>query len=334
MIKMCVIFTKDVSYGKRLLNSMTEKVKREISWRFFGRLKDLQAYADESVCDVEVLITDEGSYCEELLDIESGKFIVLTEKQYSVKEVRNLYGEYAVGICRYQPVEELYRQIVDACGLRKRRTVGGTELIGIYSPTIGIPKQIFSLCVAKAMSERYRVLYINFDAFTGLSEILKERDGESVSDALYYYRQSGLTALSKIKETVSTFNGLDYIAPVRSVEDISCVSIDELKGFISCFLEDNDYEFIVINIYGICDDVCALLDMCTKVYMPVRDDYLSLQSVKEFEQYYFETDREELIGSIDKVKLPEGEADVGADFLEKAQYKGMYRYVKNLLKQE
>ena len=79
----------------------------------------------------------------------------------------------------------------------------------------------FALNIAKVVSEKYKVLYMNLEEFSGLDEILISDNGTTLSDAFYYYRQGKQQSYEKISSTIHCCEGINYISPVICAEDIS-----------------------------------------------------------------------------------------------------------------
>lgn len=336
MTSVCVIYVGDEIYGKRLLNCITGRGNRKLMVDLIVDQKMLEEYLvnkGEGVV-VDAVITDEESFYDNLSAECGGRIMILTEEQLTAKQVAAMYGDDAIGIYKYQPVDNVYRQIVDGIGAKKKQKLVSTDIVGIYSPINVAPRQNFSLNMAKVLSEKYKVLYINLDVFSGLSEVLPERDSGGLSDVLYYYRQGKEAGSAKIKGTINSLGGIDYIAPAKCVEDMECMSAEDLVAAVNCAAKCNDYEVVVLDIYSSRADVYKLLDICSELYMPVKEDYISTKKMEEWERFNCEMGREDIVLGAIKVKLPEGELGIDRDFWEKVDSGGMYRYVKRLVEQK
>jgi hypothetical protein len=67
--------------------------------------------------------------------------------------------------------------------------------------------------------------------------------------------------------------------------------------------------------------------------MPVKDDYVAVHRISDFENYYAGIGMGHILDRIYKVKLPEGENDMRPDFWDRVQYSGMYRFVGKMLEE-
>lgn len=331
----CVLYVKDEIYGKRLVNSISERSNRRFAIDRVSSREELEVNETaEGMRGPDVVVTDEDSYYEELKNIKGVRIVVLTEEHMSVKQMDASYGEDIMGVWKYQTVDNVCRQIVEGMGIGKKQRLLSSEVIGIYSPVNAEPRQAFALNVAKVLSEKYKVIYVDTGVFSGLSQIMPASDGGGLSDVLYYYRQGKEGCVDKIKDIVNNVCGVDYIASVRCGEDLSCMGKEDVGALIDCITKSNNYEIVVLDIHFNDGRLASVLEMCSEVYMPVKDDYSSVNKVKEFENLYCETGKEDLLERIIKVKLPEGELGISEEFWGRVECGGMYRYVKSLFKQD
>lgn len=331
-----VIYDKNENYAKRLMNSMHQEMRLKGGKRFEIRLfteeQELRSYLAEN--EPAVLIASEESYCQIIKEEYEGRKVILTEEYSGQEEIEKIYGEHSVGVYRYQTSERILKQILEECPVQYRGSVNSAEIIGVYSPVISMQKTAFILSMAKVLSDKYRLLYINLEEFSGLEELLENGSDLTLSDALYYYRQGQMTAIPRISETINSVAGIDYIAPVRCAEDIAFMDAEQMMDFINAAGKCHDYEMILLDISNAVKQPWKILDCCKQIYMPVRNDYLSQKKLHNFETYFIGAGLERILDNVIKVRLPEGENEITRDFWERLQFGGMYRYAKKLLEQQ
>lgn len=340
MEKICLILEKDRIYGNRLLKSMTARAKKSFSIMLFSDEDELLEYTDRNADGRDmVLLVSETGVNEHLMNKFLGVRVILTEERDAKQRIRANYGFDVECIYRYQSVDAVYKELLDYSNFTMKMSFAGADYIGIYTPVERTPRPALALNMAKVLSEQRKVLYISLGSFSGLDELFPpvQQDepktaGCGMSDALYAYRQSPETAAEKIKAYVGTVEGIDYISPARCGEDVVSLQLDNLIGFLECLTKLKSYEVILLDIYPsllYAKDICA---MCSKVYMPVNDEYVGKRTVAALESYYQEVGLEDTLSRIVKIRLPEGEGEVKADYWNRYKNSGMYRYVKNLIK--
>ena len=327
-MKTCVIYDEEASYGRRLFSGLLKKAQSQFNVMLFTGAEELKKYLKETVPDV-VLIC-ENSMNDWLSGAYKGKIIVLTEEAM-INEDCEFNGQICHSIYRYQSLDKIYSEIIIKGDLKRSTHFKTMEIIGIYSPVNVISRQSFALCMAKIMSEKFKVLYINLEEFSGLSGILRSDNQYTLSDAVYFYRQSGVCARDKIEQTIKSVSGIDYIPPVVCSEDISNVGADEMADFIEKLGEMFGYEAVIVDISSALHQPWRLLESCRIVYTPIKKDYISVNRMADFENYYANTGMGHVLDRISKIELPESGEDIAEGFWERITYSGMYRYVRSML---
>lgn len=327
-MKTCVIYDEEASYGRRLFSGLLKKAQSQFNVMLFTGAQELKKYLKETVPDV--VLVCENSMNDWLSGAYKGKIIVLTEEAL-INEDCEFNGQTCRSIYRYQSLDKIYSEIIIKGDLKRSTHLKTMEIIGIYSPVNVMARQSFALCMAKVMSEKYKVLYINLEEFSGLSGILVSDNQYTLSDAVYFYRQSGVSARDKIEQTIKSVSGVDYIPPVVCSEDISNVGADEMADFIEKLGGMFGYEAVIVDISSALRQPWRLLESCRVVYTPVRNDYISVNRMADFENYYANTGMGHVLDRISKVELPESGDDIGEGFLERITYSSMYRYVRSMI---
>ena len=324
----CIIYDSNEVYARKLLSGFSERAESSFGVLLFTDREELKKYLLDN--NPAVMVISQNGYFKDLEKLFKGQLYILTENSF-VAEDSCIYGENTVEIFRYQSIDKIFKKVIENSKLQARGKLNFREIIGIYSPVYVEQRTAFALNIAKVISEKYKVLYINLEEFSGLDEILISENGTTLSDAFYYYRQGKQQSYEKISSTIHCCEGIDYITPVICAEDISFMEIEDIVGFIECVGKGGGYEIIVLDISTAIRQSWRLMECCTVVYMPIKNDYLSCRKISTLESYYYSMGVDSIIKVIEKVRLPEGENAVDKDFISKITTSGMYRYVKKLL---
>lgn len=331
MNRECVIYEKNRTYGNRLMSAMSKRAAMRFKVQMFTDREQFENYIKNN--EPDVLLTGEESYYGEIKRLYSGRIIVLMDEHADCGSIKDIYGQDVVGVYRYQSGDLLYKEVIKEGKLVRKKEQSSVNTIAVYSPVYAEPKSAFVLNLGKVLGEKYKVLYLNLEEFSGLDEVLPDMEKGTLSDAIYYYRQGKSAAIEKIKEIISTEAGFDYIAPVKCAEDISQIESEEMLDFIDCIGKELAYDIIILDISEAVRDKWKILESVSRFYMPIKDDYMSSRKIAQFETYYGCTGKEEILDNTVKIRLPEGEENINPHFWDKLQAGGMYRYVKKLTEQ-
>ena len=182
------------------------------------------------------------------------------------------------------------------------------------------------------MSKERKVLYLNLEDCSSLSKLMPESFKGDLSDAFYYYQQ-GLYNWVKMATMVYTWGTLDYIAPARYPEDLSKMSSGQIAEFLECVAGEGVYDCIIVDVGQYGRLAADILDVCQVVYMPIREDGISMLKIEVFEEYLEASGRRKLREKIQKLKLPlQSYVSRGDNYLEQLMWGELGDYVRQLLR--
>lgn len=324
--QVCVIYDNDEQYGRRLMSSISKRKNLSFGIQLFTEEKELYSYLDKN--EPEVVVVSEQDYSNELEKKYNGKVLVLTESEAgSVDEISSTLHE-TVLVYKFQPVDNILREIIHCTGGFKE--CGEAELIGVFSPVYEPLRSGFALCLARTLSESCRTLYVNLEEFSGLEELLPQNEEETFSDALYDYRKHGKIT-EQIKKVICTHNGVDYIPPIQYAQDISCIETEETADFISALAKVCGYQKVVADISSAVREQWKMILKCTNIYMPVKEDYLSLRKLEGFEKYLLMSGMEHIWNHIKKVNIPQKCGSIHKDYMNCREGEMMNGFVRSIL---
>jgi hypothetical protein len=298
--------------------------------QLFTGEEELHSYLNHN--QPEVLLISEEGYTYEIGRKHEGRLLVLMDEE---EEGRcRQYGENAIGIYKYQSAEKILREVIHNSAGNIKDYRDCVDILGVFSPAKIDAIASFALSTAKVLSEQKHVLYINLEEFSGLNDILPAVHDMTLSDALYYYRQNNGNVNQKVTSTICSSGGIDYIPPVQCAEDIAFVDTGQILNFVNDIGRSEGYDVVVMDISYAIKQQWKLISGCKKVYMPIRNDYISVKKQQSFEAYFLAAGMENILEHICKVKLPVEECDITAEFWDRIAYGGMYKFVRKLMDEQ
>lgn len=294
------VYDVDPIYAARFADVVNQKEKIPFEVVAFSSMAKLRAFAAET--PVEILLIGSGAGIEEADSIGAGRVIVLTDA-----ETAELDSEHP-GVYKYQSSDSIIREVM-ACYCERRTPLPGTmvrsraRILGVYSPIGRCLKTSFAITLGKLLSQEGRTLYVNLEEFSGLSALTHMEYRTDLSDLLYFYC-GGSYNLLRLNSVVHTMESLDYIPPVRYPEDLAQAGPEQIAGLLRTIGEDSGYETLVIDVGSCKRTAIPVMNLCTMVYMPVKEDGVSLAKLEEFDRYLEESGNSGLKERIKRLKLP------------------------------
>lgn len=325
----CVIYDVDEKYAYKLMNVMNKKKKVPFKTLVFTLEEPLLEYLKENTLDI--LVISEDALTDKIKNQKIENILVLREDMAVTTISDNNDGQDFLGIYKYQSSENIVREVMNYCAKPYIDLSTRAEIIGIYSPVNCSYKTAFSLALANAYGEKSSVLYINLEEFSGLGEILAEGNKGNLSDAAYYYKISKESFLNQLEWVVSTAGKVNYIPPVKCAEDVTYISTQEWIDVFTYIANFSAYDVIVLDISNAIKEQWKLMQICKRVLMPVKDDYISKKKISSFEKYLLDIGKEVICDSIEKIKVPyDSSISFSSDFMERIEWSVLGNFAKEV----
>lgn len=221
-----------------------------------------------------------------------------------------LHGENE--IYRFQSAERILQDVVSHISgyTRSFQSEESTVLVSVYSPATKCFKTTISLALAATAAEKGRTLWIGFEQFSGLSELLPAAKG-GLSEALYYYHVGGENSYGKIAGCTDSIHGFDYLAPVACADDISDIDTKEMLKFIDMVGKKGAYSYIIVDVDCVFNRPWELLEASTRIIMPKPLDYMGKRKEEDFNRYMQMSGRSGIINGIVRAEIPYNQSIAG-----------------------
>lgn len=329
--RVMAVYDADPLYAERFAEFVNQKKQVPFSVMAFTTLEQLKAYAWDH--EIELLLINSLVAQEEIEKLGAGRVVMLTDG-----EAVHLEEQYP-SVYKYQAVDNMMREVM-TCYCTESSDPGftllskGSRVIGIYSPVNRCLKTSFALTMGQLLARDFKVLYMNFEDCSGLTRLIGEEYRGGLSDLLYYYSQEGYN-WGRLGSVVYTWGDLDYVPPVEYPEDLLQVTAQAMADLVSQMARESSYESLILDLGQFGKKAAEVLETCDEVYMPVKDDCLSVAKVEEFEEYLVSSGHEGLKKRIQKIKLPYhsnfGRRD---NYLEQLLWGELGDYTRQLLKKQ
>ena len=178
---------------------------------------------------------------------EAGRRIILSEGRDGPP------GEQWID--KYQSVEAVVRKVLelasDAGLLPPAARAGGREgmkLIGVYSPVGRCLQTTFSFTLGQLLARKHRVLYLNFECFSGFGKMLRKEFQADLSDLIYFLHNRDGRFPYRLESMTQKLNGLDYIPPAFSCLDLQRVEKEEWLALLDELGQSGLYEYVILDL--------------------------------------------------------------------------------------
>ncbi len=326
--RIMAVFDVDPEYADRFAEAANQRERVPFTVMAFTSMEKLKDFAREN--PVEILLVD-ARMEEETREIEAGQVVLLSDG-----EVVSVPGGRP-SVYKYQSADHIIREVM-ACyctrpALPSAAALGNKgTLIGVYSPVNRCLKTSFALTLGQILAKDGRVLYLSLEDCSGFRKMMGQSGPGDFSDVIYYFSQGGCN-WARLKSLVYSWDNLDYILPVRYPEDLCQISSEDMARLLDQLAGEGIYEVIVVDLGQFGKKAVDVLEVCSGIYMPVKQDWVSAAKVQEFEEYMLASGHGGLMERIQKLKLPYHSSFGGQkNYLEQLLWGELGDYVRQLLK--
>lgn len=247
---------------------------------------------------VDALVDFSDKYEIEML-IMSDNFKTEMENRISCGKVLYLVQHQEVAdneIFRYQMTDYLVKDILAHLegGASIKSETG--KIIIVYSPATKCFKTSLSLVTAMTLGRKGKTLFLSFENYAGLGNILDNSRG-GLSKALYYFgigREKAKLGMDmgviekefgKVFACISKIKNFDYLAPVECPDDVMDFSQKELAEFCKEIKMLGGYEYLVVDAGDCFVRPWELFEIADEIYIPSPMDVIGQRKNRLFLDY-------------------------------------------------
>lgn len=326
------ILDLELTYACNLMEIFSDKRGIPFETLIFSNVESLEEYTHKHA--VDLLLVSARMMCERLRQMDIRKIVILSEG-----EVLEEYGEYP-SVYKYQSSDHLVAEVMSyyACHvspqvrfLKKKNT----EIIGIYSPVGRCGKTSFALTLGQILAERYPVLYLNLEDYSGFAGFLEKQPPSDLSDVMYFVRQNKGNVVMKIHGAVQKLGNMDYIPPAFSAEDLREIKSADWIRLLEELENGSTYGTVLLDFGQTVQELFHMLSMCSRIYMPVCSGAMAQAKIDQYETLLKEMEYEEILEKTKKLTLPFVPVLTGGEYaLEQMTEREMGHFVRKLLAEE
>ena len=330
--KIMAICDTEEGYAFRMAEYILEKVKLPYTLHLFTAVEELKKFAGRE--EIEVLLIAEGAWRlirEEFVRSQVAQMFVLQEGE----------GEEQEELCcinKYQSPEKVVQKMLDVIadgeGFKEYPEASDTaaKMIGIYSPVKRCLQTSFALTLGQLLAREHRTLYLNFEMYSGLGELLQREYQTDMLDVMYYFQSAREKLALRLPAMIQSAGGLDYIPPMQYALGIREVPGEQWLALCRDIAAIGEYEYLILDLDDGIDGLFDLLKNCRKIYTITRDDPFAMAKLRQYEQMLQLGELEEITEKTVKCRFPIfKQLPQSLDMMTHGELAG---YVKSIIKED
>ena len=294
------ICDKEAEYANRFQEYLSRKKAFLFQVQIFTSPEQLLLFSEKN--KIEILVISENSYSEKMNQIKTNHLVVLSEKGTTA-------GEDLFIIPKYQSSEKIIHEIMYYyeklnTGNIFLQSTKEVKMIGVYTPVGRCLQTSFSLLLGQLLSKRHKILYLNFEAFSGFGKFMKREFQTDIIDMMYLTNHMQDNFHSKFQNMVEHIHNLDYIPPAFSFMDLSAVSGEKWIQFLDTIKQMGDYEYIILDLSDNIQGLLSILQKCDTIYTLIKEDGMAMAKIDQYEKLLKTMEYQDIIDHTKRFQFP------------------------------
>lgn len=290
--KTLALFDSNLSYMEKLYRYLDESRKIRFSLCAFTDEEKLVQYLEKEKIDYLIASEDKKAVFSGV-----GHVIYIHE------------AEEGEGIFRFSPADKVLERligIIGSDGINAGGLINGrSKIIGVFSPVSRCMKTSFCTVLGQMLAKKNRVLYLNFESFSGMSVSGGLGRRGDMTDILYYFNNIRQEFVSKFKSSLMDYNGLDMIKPAFYYIDLAYITPEIWDDFLDEIVCMNEYDYIILDLsdylQGLFD---SFLSRCFVIYTLTANDPVAQNKIFHYEQMLNEYKYDDILQKTRKINIP------------------------------
>ena len=282
---------------------MTEFIKRHrnLPW-------ELHTYTDvEELLHTEreaaLLVVAESACTDKLRQLSPGRLVVLNESGLMRWENLRYVDKYQKAEEVLKSLLEIYMEIADAPLPRLRKNCK-TVFIGNYSPVRRSMQTSLALTLSQLLAGEHTTLYLNFEQYAGLAELVPDMQTLDLADLLYFLNAEKEKFRLRMQTMVKRIGSLDYVPPMKSGQNLLTVTAVEWLGLLQKLEELGEYEYVVLDLSESMQGLFQILRLCKKVFTVTKEDRIAKSKLLQYEQLLALYDYGDVLEKTKRLTIP------------------------------
>ena len=318
------IYDREEAYSFRLSEYLSLKSNFPYHTQVFTNATQLIQYSRQYA--IWTLIVGESVYTQDLKELTIPWVYLLTEKEQLPEEE----GSY---LLKYQSAENILKRILQAEYQNgKNNELPDRKVISVYSPVGRCLQTSFSLVLGQLLARSHRVLYLNFEHYSGFGELLKRDFHGDLGDLIFYLHKGNDKFAQKLTGMVQKMNHMDFIPPALVFSDLLHMSSGQWQELIKMIQSNSDYEYIILDLSDGIQGLYEILRSSSHIYTITGEDGFAMAKIAQYEEVLKLTEYEDILKKSKKWKLPRF-SNIPIE-IEQLPYSELAEYVKQMIREE
>lgn len=291
----------DLEYQARFVSCFLNHYNHQYEMHVFTSFLQME---ESTPMEYAVIITGEYTTDELTIFVEKGEIILRLEENFGKEDAME---ERIICTEKYQEVykivELIERLVADKMSSKGKRLQNTRyELVGIYSLSQEMYQAPFAALLGKIYGEQQKVLVLDLQNYSGLTEMECEMGSMGLEDLLSV-AQTGNYSKSRVLECIRHESNWDYICSVQNQQCLAEGSKELYEAMIEMLVQELEYDVVVINFGSMFMGQLDMMERCKYTYLLNTKTGESAWRETVFERELHRLGKENILQALRKIEI-------------------------------
>lgn len=249
----------------------------------------------------KLLLIAEADY-ESLGECRCEDVVLLSEKKTGNYEGRRFINKYQSG---ERIVKDILSYIAESDSMSSIITRKcNMKVLSFYTPIKRSLSTTMCIAMGQLLSKRTKVLYINFECFSGLDRLLNCEFQKNIGDLLVYLDNQNQKLGMALSGIVETRDGLDILPSFNNQMDLINIKDEMWIKLIETIERETDYEYLLLDLSDSVQGLFDILKLSDRVITSVDNDEVAIFKLTQYEDCLRLAGYEDVLEKTKKCNVP------------------------------
>lgn len=296
-----ILFDKEEEYTMLMSDFLKEYPGMPWKIHAYTKEKDLMSY--EQGRKISMILCSEGAYSDSIKSLECDKVVILNESGFKRNDDLDCIDKYQPAETVLQILLQLYLEIAGEQPGRITAT-NKTTFIGIYSPVKRSLQTTFAMTMSEILAEKRSTLYLNFENYTGIAELIASDGEKDLSDLVYFLNLETEKFKLHLQTTVKQIGEMSFVPPMKYGQNMLSVTEAEWLNLLAKISESGLFDVVVMDLTDCIQGLPEILRVCSKVYTICKEDSYAKVKMSQYENMLAGYDYKDILEKTERFVFP------------------------------
>jgi hypothetical protein len=160
------------------------------------------------------------------------------------------------------------------------------------------------MTMSEILAEKRSTLYLNFENYTGIAELIAGDGEKDLSDLVYFLNLESEKFKLHLQTTVKQIGEMSFVPPMKYGQNMLSVTEGEWLNLLAKISESELFDVVVMDLTDCIQGLPEILRVCSKVYTICKEDSYAKVKMSQYENMLAGYDYKDILEKTERFVFP------------------------------